>query len=499
MHLLTCFLWLCSFSLFVAAPPREPLSQVRVMLSVITRDRFWRHALSTLSLLESVEHARQELPKISIEWHLIDDASSKSSEGKRKQSMIQDLVAKGKIANFTRMLQQLGTVQVLSIAFETFLNSEKFDFLLHCDDDILVGRSTLARALRDYMADLWAEGRGGRGGGLLALFVNSWLDDQLSHEPPAFGAYALAPFLGGAAYLADRETIKASGNPWAQAMAANKKVRPHEAHVFWLRQLLPLQGLRIWVRWQHPYECQHLGNVNTLNFGRQPEWEPMWAIDHATKRIVEVAGYRSVHIRAALWADRKLLPEYVMSQNARATLPLELSSSSAGIAAWSPWAYRKRHLNYLEIGTADFDTLLSRHVWRPEVMGISIEPLRTYYDRLPTHGGDSKLLLNVAVSDYDGFDTLYFVRPELVGAYRGSENLCDTSQLREVGLAECLTGWVRGTSTLKKFPEGASQLLGDEASKMMGRVQVPCMTYETLLTVYGIGVSALHSHAPCSP
>ena len=386
----------------------------RAMISVITRDRFWRHALSTLSLLASVEHARQELPNLVLEWHLIDDASSKS-DGKKKQAMVQDLVQRGKITNFTKMPRHLGTVRVLSVAFETFLARSDLDFLLHCDDDILMGRRTVARALGDYMADHW-KGQA-EGGGLLALFVNSWLDDQLSRAP-AFGAYAAAPFLGGAAYVVDRRTVLATGNPWAQAIAANSKVTPHEAHVFWLRHLLPSKSLRIWVRWRKPYECQHLGNVNTLNFGRQPEWEPMWAIDHETKRIVEVAGFNSLHVRAALWADRKLLPDYVASLNAAASVPLHLPEPGPSIPnPWSPWAYRKRHLNYLEIGTADFDTLLSRHVWKPEVHGISMEPFRPYFDKLPSHGGASKLLLNVALSDYDGYDAMIRLRnPQRIGA-----------------------------------------------------------------------------------
>ncbi|CAE7830136.1 unnamed protein product [Symbiodinium microadriaticum] len=450
----------------------------RVMLSVITRNRFWRHALSTLSLRSSVENAQQELPDLYLEWHLIDDASS-GSKSSEKQSMIQELVEAGQIRNFTRMSRHLGTVRVLALAVETFLSRADLDFFLHCDDDILMGRTTVVRALRDYMTDI-------TNGGILALFVNSWLDDQLSHADPAFGPYAVAPFLGGAAYIVDRKTLTVTGNPWAQAIASNSRITPHEAHVYWLRQLLPSRGQQIWVRWKQPYECQHLGNVNTLNFGKQPEWEPMWAIDHESKRIVEVPGYKSADVRAALWNDRKLLPDYVAFQNAKMRNPLKQLPSTATSGTWSPWAYRRRHLHYLEIGTADFDTLLSRHVWREDVRGISVEPLRIYFDRLPSHGGANKLLLNVAVSDYDGFDTLYFVQPELVGPHRGSENLCDQAQVSRLGLDECLPGWVRGTSSLKRPPEGVRQLLGKRAMDVMGRVQVPCMTYETLLTVYGI-------------
>ncbi|CAE7656910.1 Camsap1 [Symbiodinium sp. CCMP2456] len=473
--------WLIRGLVSAAAPEQKGREGPgpRVMLSVITRNRFWRHALSTLSLRSSVENAQQELPDLHLEWHLIDDASS-GSKSSEKQSMIQELVEAGQIRNFTRMSRHLGTVRVLALAVETFLSRADLDFFLHCDDDILMGRTTVVRALRDYMTDI-------TDGGILALFVNSWLDDQLSHADPAFGPYAVAPFLGGAAYIVDRKTLTVTGNPWAQAIASNNRITPHEAHVFWLRQLLPSRGQRIWVRWKQPYECQHLGNVNTMNFGRQPEWEPMWAIDHESKRVVEVPGYTSADVRAALWNDRKLLPDYVAFQNAKMRNPLKQLPSTETSGAWSPWAYRRRHLNYLEIGTADFDTLLSRHVWREDVHGISVEPLRIYFDRLPSHGGANKLLLNVAVSDYDGFDTLYFVQPELVGPHRGSESLCDQALLSKLGLDECLPGWVRGTSSLKRPPEGVRQLLGKRAMDVMGRVQVPCMTYETLLTVYGIG------------
>ena len=46
----------------------------------------------------------------------------------------------------------------------------------------------------------------------------------------------------------------------------------------------------------------------------------------------------------------------------------------------------------------------------------------------------------MAVSDYDGFDTLYFVQPELVGPHRGSESLCDQALVSKLGLDECLPG-----------------------------------------------------------
>lgn len=79
-----------------------------------------------------------------------------------------------------------------------------------------------------------------------------------------------------------------------------------------------------------------------------------------------------------------------------------------------PVSPRRRHFNYLEIGTSDFDTLLERHLWRGDIYGISVEPLRSYFELLPGGTGSSKVLLNVAISDHDGYENLYFVRPELV-------------------------------------------------------------------------------------
>merc|ERR1711976_256306 len=76
-------------------------------------------------------------------------------------------------------------------------------------------------------------------------------------------------------------------------------------------------------------------------------------------------------------------------------------------ASWSLWNYPKQHVNYVEIGTSDFDALLHRHVWRQDVVGYSLEPVRTYFNNLPTNGGANKTLLNVAVSDYDGYEDVF--------------------------------------------------------------------------------------------
>eukprot|EP00930_Biecheleria_cincta_P102011 TRINITY_DN93678_c0_g1_i1.p1 TRINITY_DN93678_c0_g1~~TRINITY_DN93678_c0_g1_i1.p1 ORF type:complete len:275 (+),score=40.87 TRINITY_DN93678_c0_g1_i1:101-925(+) len=222
---------------------------VRVLLSVITRNRFWSHALSTLSLLEAILHARDADPLVSFEWHILDDASDRGSAGKKKVAMLEDLVRRGFLANFTQLPKPTGTVRVLRHVVDTFLSRKDFDLFLHSDDDILMGRSTLLRAVHDYTHDLldgrWHSPSSNKGGGVLALFVNSWLDEQLSHKHPAFGPYAAAPFLGGAAYLTDRRTLEITGNPWALALQKDKRTSPHEAHVPWLLASLAATAVAI--------------------------------------------------------------------------------------------------------------------------------------------------------------------------------------------------------------------------------------------------------------
>ncbi|CAL1139492.1 unnamed protein product [Cladocopium goreaui] len=69
------------------------------------------------------------------------------------------------------------------------------------------------------------------------------------------------------------------------------------------------------------------------------------------------------------------------------------------------------------------------------VRGISVEPLRSYFEQLPV--ADGKLLLNVAISNHDGFEDLYFVRPQLVEA-SSSASPALTSDIVRAGLSELL-------------------------------------------------------------
>lgn len=81
--------------------------------------------------------------------------------------------------------------------------------------------------------------------------------------------------------------------------------------------------------------------------------------------------------------------------------------------------------DFIEIGTADFDTLIQRA--DDKDVGLSIDPVATYLDKLPTPANCRKL--NVGVSDRDGEASVFFVEPAAI-------------------VAHGLPDWIRGCSAI---------------------------------------------------
>ena len=67
-------------------------------------------------------------------------------------------------------------------------------------------------------------------------------------------------------------------------------------------------------------------------------------------------------------------------------------------------------LDFLEIGTSDFDTLIEKA--NNNTVGISIEPLKIYLDKLPNKNNCKKI--NCAISNTEGFIDIYYVHPEKI-------------------------------------------------------------------------------------
>ena len=64
-------------------------------------------------------------------------------------------------------------------------------------------------------------------------------------------------------------------------------------------------------------------------------------------------------------------------------------------------------MDFVEIGTSDFDTLIEKA--DSSTVGISIEPVQEYFSRLPER--EKVLKINAAISNFDGESTICFVSP----------------------------------------------------------------------------------------
>jgi FkbM family methyltransferase len=68
--------------------------------------------------------------------------------------------------------------------------------------------------------------------------------------------------------------------------------------------------------------------------------------------------------------------------------------------------------DFIEIGTSDFDTLIQTTEGK---IGLSIEPLKFYLDKLPKNKNVIKV--NCAISNKNGTTTVYWVNPEDIQEY----------------------------------------------------------------------------------
>lgn len=82
------------------------------------------------------------------------------------------------------------------------------------------------------------------------------------------------------------------------------------------------------------------------------------------------------------------------------------------------------YYDFIEIGTSDFDTEIQRAGDR---RGLSVEPIPLYLDRLPNPPSVTKA--NLAVSNYNGQTSVYYVLPGDINKYR-------------------LPSWIRGCNSI---------------------------------------------------
>ena len=113
-------------------------------------------------------------------------------------------------------------------------------------------------------------------------------------------------------------------------------------------------------------------------------------------------------------------------------------------------------LDFIEIGTSDFDTEIQKNNNRS---GISIDPIKYYLDKLPSKSNCLKL--NVAISDYNGKAKVFYIPEEKIIKH----NLCS---------------WVKGCNSLFTYHPTVYKLCLEKG-----------LDVETTFTSYEVDVKTL--------
>ena len=123
-----------------------------------------------------------------------------------------------------------------------------------------------------------------------------------------------------------------------------------------------------------------------------------------------------------------------------------------------------KHYDFIEIGTSDFDTLIETS--NDNTVGISIEPIKYYINRLP----DKQNIIKVqaALSTTDGEVDVYYI---------------EDSKIEENNLP----WWVRGSNSINNPHPFAIKELGEELYNSLVTIEkVPTISWKTLIDTYNV-------------
>ena len=129
-----------------------------------------------------------------------------------------------------------------------------------------------------------------------------------------------------------------------------------------------------------------------------------------------------------------------------------------------------KHYDFIEIGTSDFDTLIENA--DNNTIGLSIEPIKFYLDRLPDKENVTKV--NVAISESSGFIDIYHIEEDKI-------------------IENNLPYWVRGCNSVNKPHEYVVNKIGkDLYDKIVTITRVIKMDWYSLIDMFKIeGVTHL--------
>jgi sulfotransferase len=124
----------------------------------------------------------------------------------------------------------------------------------------------------------------------------------------------------------------------------------------------------------------------------------------------------------------------------------------------------KGFYDFIEIGTANFDTLLEKV--DNSTRGMSIEPLAFYLDQLPSR--ENVIKVNAAVSDTDGNVDIYYIEP---------------SKVQELKMPT----FISGSNSVNQPHQFTINVTGQELYDSLVTVKkVPTITWNTLISTYGV-------------
>lgn len=119
--------------------------------------------------------------------------------------------------------------------------------------------------------------------------------------------------------------------------------------------------------------------------------------------------------------------------------------------------------DFIEIGTSDFDTLLQTTEGQ---IGLSIEPLKLYLDKLPNN--DHVIKVNCAISNRNGVTDVFWIDP---------------TDIEEYGLSSYLRGC---NSIIKPHATAESELKERNLDFLMKQSSCDMLTWKTLVNRYDI-------------
>lgn len=121
--------------------------------------------------------------------------------------------------------------------------------------------------------------------------------------------------------------------------------------------------------------------------------------------------------------------------------------------------------DFIEIGTSDFDTEIQK---KDEKIGISIDAVKYYIDKLPNKNNCIKL--NLGISNYNGYITVYYLKSEIIKKYN-------------------LPMWTKGCNSVNGYHPTVYKLLfnkGISIKNVISSYRVQCITLNSLFSQYNI-------------